>query len=75
MGEPARVGKRGTIVIPAKLRQAGVIRGDDLVVVVATAHALKFSGTMSAYHRGQGRLANPPRLLPATLDAILAALG
>ena len=59
----------------AKLRQAGVIRKDDLVVVVATAHALKFSGTMSAYHHGGGRLANPPRLLPATLDAILAALG
>ena len=59
----------------AKLRQAGVIREADLVVVVATAHALKFSGTMSAYHRGGGRLANPPRRLPATLDAILAALG
>lgn len=59
----------------AKLRHAGVIKKDDLVVVVATAHALKFSGTMSAYQRGGGRLANPPRLLPATLDAILAALG
>ncbi len=59
----------------AKLRRSGVIRKDDLVVVVATAHALKFSGTMSAYHRGGGRLANPPRLLPATLDAILGALG
>ena len=59
----------------SKLGQAGVIKRDDLVVVVATAHALKFSGTMSRYHRGDGRLANPPRLLPATLDAILAALG
>ena len=59
----------------SKLRQAGAIKKDDLVVVVATAHALKFSGTMSQYHRGEGRLANPPRLLPATLDAILAALG
>jgi threonine synthase len=58
----------------AKLRAAGVIRRDDLVVVVATAHALKFSGAMSAYHRGDGRLANPPRRLPATLDAILGAL-
>ena len=59
----------------AKLRRAGTIRKDDLVVVVATAHALKFAGTMSAYHRGGGRLANPPRRLPATLDAVLAALG
>ena len=59
----------------AKLRQAGVIQKADLVVVVATAHAHKFAGTMSAYHRGGGRLANPPRRLPATLAAILEALG
>jgi threonine synthase len=59
----------------AKLRKQGVIRKDDLVVVVATAHALKFSGTMAAYHRGTGRLANPPRRVPTTLDAVRAALG
>ena len=41
----------------AKLRKEGVIRKSDLVVVVATAHALKFSATMAAYHRGSGRLA------------------
>ena len=44
----------------AKLRQEGVIRKDDLVVVVATAHALKFSGTMAAYHRG-GAASRTPR--------------
>jgi threonine synthase len=59
----------------AKLRREGVIRKDDLVVVVATAHALKFSGAMGAYHRGAGRLANPPRRVAATLDAVRAALG
>jgi threonine synthase len=52
-----------------------VIRRDDLVVVVATAHALKFSGAMAAYHRGGGRLANPPRHVPATLDAVRSALS
>jgi threonine synthase len=59
----------------AKLRAEGVIRRDDLVVVVATAHALKFSGTMAALHRGGGPFANPPRRVPATLDAVRAALG
>ncbi len=58
-----------------KLRAEDVIRKDDLVVVVATAHALKFAGTAAAYHRGKGRFANPPRRLPATLDAVLGALG
>jgi threonine synthase len=59
----------------AKLRREGVIRKDDLVVVVATAHALKFAGAASSYHRSSARLANPPRQLPATLDAVLEALG
>jgi threonine synthase len=59
----------------AKLRRDGVIRKDDLVVVVATAHALKFAGTAAAYHRSGARLANPPRRLPPTLDALLQALG
>jgi threonine synthase len=58
----------------AKLRRDGVLRRDDLVVVVATAHALKFSGTAAAYHRGGGRLANPPRHLPATLESVLSVL-
>jgi threonine synthase len=59
----------------AKLRREGLILRDDLVVVVATAHALKFSGTMATYHRGRDRLANPPRRLPATLDAVRSAIG
>ncbi|MGE5276019.1 MAG: threonine synthase, partial [Acidobacteriota bacterium] len=58
----------------AKLRREGVLKENDLVVVVATAHALKFAGTAAAYHRSGARLANPPRHLPATLDAVLAAL-
>jgi threonine synthase len=80
----ALANRRGLAICPnsavalagaAKLRREGVIRKDDLVVVVATAHALKFSGAMAAYHRGTGRLANPPRRLPATLDAVRAALA
>jgi threonine synthase len=80
----ALANRRGLAICPnsavalagaAKLRAEGVIRKDDLVVVVATAHAMKFSGTMAAYHRGSGRLANPPRRVPATLDAVRAALA
>ncbi|MGA7991630.1 MAG: threonine synthase [Thermoanaerobaculia bacterium] len=80
----ALAGRHGLAICPnsavalagaAKLRREGTIRRDDLVVVVATAHALKFSRTMAAYHRGTGSLANPPRRLPATLDAVRAALG
>ena len=59
----------------AKLRKEGVIKKDDLVVVIATAHALKFSGSAAAYHDGKNRFSNPPRRLPATLDAVLEALG
>jgi len=59
----------------AKARAGGLIGRDDLVVVIATAHALKFSGTALEYHRSTARLANPPRRIAATLDAVLEALG
>ncbi len=58
----------------AKLRREGVIRKEDLVVVVATAHALKFASTAAAYHRSGARRANPVRRLPATLEAVVQAL-
>ena len=57
-----------------KLREEGVIRKDDLVVVVATAHALKFSGPAVAFHSSGRPGANPPRRLPATLQAVEEAL-
>ena len=59
----------------AKLRREGVLKKDDLVVVVATAHALKFAAAAAAYHRSGARLSNPPRRLPASLDAVISALG
>ncbi len=58
-----------------KLREAGVIRKDDLVVVVATAHALKFSGPALAWHSSGRPGANPVRKLPATLEAVAGELG
>lgn len=59
----------------AKLRTEGVIKPDDLVVVVATAHALKFSGSAMAYHEKGGKLANPPRRVGPTVEAVMEALG
>jgi threonine synthase len=58
-----------------KLRREGAIGRDETVVVVATAHAIKFSGAAVRYHGSGARLANPPRSLPATLEAVAGALG
>jgi threonine synthase len=57
-----------------KLRREGAIGKDETVVVVATAHAIKFSGAAVRYHGSGARLANPPRSLPASLEAVAAAL-
>jgi threonine synthase len=63
-----------------KLRAAGTIGADESVVVILTAHGLKFAQAGVAYHTG--RLAdaptgtpNAPIPLPAELDAIEAELG
>lgn len=58
-----------------KLRTSGVIRREDLVVVIATAHALKFSGPALAWHASGRPGANPVRKVPATLEAVAGALG
>lgn len=59
----------------AKLRQEGVIQAHESVVVVATAHALKFSGAATAYHEEGGRYANPVCRTKASVDAVLAVLA
>lgn len=58
----------------ARLRREGAIGKDETVVVVATAHAIKFSGAAARYHASGARLANPARSLPATLRAVETAL-
>ncbi len=57
-----------------KLRREGAIGRDETVVVVATAHAIKFSGSAVRYHGSGARFSNPPRSLPATLEAVSTAL-
>ncbi|RIK37535.1 MAG: threonine synthase [Chloroflexi bacterium] len=53
-----------------KLVNRGVIGSSDRVVVISTAHGLKFTGFKVGYHEGsldevESQLANPPVYLPA----------
>jgi threonine synthase len=83
-----RADREGTFTCPhtgvalaavEKLAAQGVIARGSRVVVVSTAHGLKFADFKVGYHRGalpdvESRLANPPVDLPATLDAVRGAL-
>ncbi len=62
-----------------KLVDQGMIRSDERVVVISTAHGLKFSGFKVGYHRGDipdvsSRFANPPLELEANLEAVIKAI-
>ena len=64
-----------------RLVQEGVIGSDQHVVVIATAHGGKFSSAGLSYHNtpapqqtGPGA-PNPPRVLAASMEAVLAALA
>ena len=62
-----------------KLRQRGTIGRGDRVVVISTAHGLKFTPSKVAYHEGRlealaGRYANPPIRLPADSERVMAEL-
>jgi threonine synthase len=61
------------------LIQQGTIGADDRVVVVSTAHGLKFADTKVAYHAESldgivSKHANRPLQLPARLDDVVEAL-
>jgi threonine synthase len=84
----ARADREGTFTCPhtgvalaavEKLAAQGVIARGARVVVVSTAHGLKFADFKVGYHRGslpdvESLRANPPVDLPATLDAVRGAL-
>jgi len=62
-----------------KLVERGRIRPEHRVVVISTAHGLKFTGFKVGYHDGTlsnvtARLANPPVDLPATVEAVSRAI-
>ena len=63
-----------------KLREKNVIRENERVVVISTAHGLKFSRFKVDYHSRElenitEQFANPPLELPADYDAVRAAIG
>jgi threonine synthase len=62
-----------------KLVERGKIQANDRVVVISTAHGLKFTGFKVDYHEGAldnvvARHANPPVELPPSLDAVNRAI-
>jgi threonine synthase len=64
----------------AKLREQNVIRESERVVVISTAHGLKFSRFKVDYHSQElpavvEKYANPPMDLPANIDAVRAQIG
>jgi threonine synthase len=66
------------LAVLIKLLKAGKIDKSERVVVISTAHGLKFVEMKVKYHQKQldfpARYANEPVELPASLDAIKAAL-
>ncbi len=62
-----------------KLAERGDVEPDQRVVVISTAHGLKFPDFKVGYHRGelegiQSRHANPPIELPADYDAVVSTI-
>lgn len=62
-----------------KMVERGEIRRDDSVVVISTAHGLKFTGFKVGYHEGTlasvvSQHKNPPVELPADYDAVQRAI-
>jgi threonine synthase len=62
-----------------KMVERGEIKSSDRVVVISTAHGLKFTGFKVGYHDGtlegvEPRYANPPLELPAEIGAVSAAI-
>jgi len=63
------------LAVVAKLARQGIIRREQRVVVISTAHGLKFSEFKVAYHEGTladavARHRNPPIELPADADEV-----
>lgn len=59
-----------------KLLDDGIIKKDERVIVVSTAHGLKFSDFKVKYHQSElekikSIYANPPLLVPATYGAVM----
>lgn len=68
------------LAVAGKLARQGVIQPGQRVVVISTAHGLKFSEFKIGYHEGTladvvARHRNPPVALPADAGAVKAEIG
>ncbi len=68
------------LAVAGKLARQGVIQPGQRVVVISTAHGLKFSEFKVGYHEGTladvaARHRNPPVALPADAGAVRAEIG
>ncbi|HDL85111.1 MAG TPA: pyridoxal-phosphate dependent enzyme, partial [Candidatus Acetothermia bacterium] len=67
------------LAVLGKLASRGTIKSHDRVVVISTAHGLKFTDFKVKYHEGAltdvtSRHANPPVELPADVPAVRRAI-
>ena len=67
------------LAVMEKLIRRGVIKKNQRVVVISTAHGLKFSQFKVDYHEQtlqgvRSKYPNPPIVLPATVDAVQKAI-
>jgi threonine synthase len=67
------------LAVMLKLIERGAIKPSDRVVVISTAHGLKFTGFKVGYHKEtlagvESRYRNPPVELPATMEAVQDAI-
>ena len=63
-----------------KLVERGAIKASERVVVISTAHGLKFTGFKVGYHEGkldevESEMANPPVYLPADAKVVKEAIA
>jgi threonine synthase len=68
------------LAVLLKLIERGEIKPSDRVVVISTAHGLKFTGFKVGYHEDAlngvvARYSNPPVEIPADIDAVQEALS
>jgi threonine synthase len=68
------------LAVAARLARRGIVRPGQRVVVISTAHGLKFTDFKVGYHEGRlsdviARHRNPPAELPADVDAVKMELG
>ena len=67
------------LAVLTKLVNEGAIQSSERVVVISTAHGLKFTPFKLGYHQSEldeviSHYANPPINLPADIDAVKAAI-